>query len=347
MPGAWESIPVKILIEPKIFTMKDKGQFNELYDYECWNCRERCVFQGEEHPAMYSLQLCRHCGEIAKINMDGPSQRSKLQDNVRELISNIHAVFLDIGEKMTARGVFYQLTTRGAAEKTEEGYGNVCRILSQMRWRGWLSWDLIVDESRFFLGTETYQNAQQALDHWAKAYRRELWQGKDVEVQIYVEKLALAGIMRTITDEYDVRLFPMRGFNSLSYIKRIATEINASGKHCFLYHFGDYDPSGVCAAETFKDTLVNMGARNFTFERVAVHPWQIQDWNLPTRPTKQSDKRAKGFQGDSCELDAIPPGTLRTLLEQVITRHIGRDEIEHIKGIEAEERKILRQLATG
>jgi hypothetical protein len=49
--GSRESIPVKILIEPKIFTMKDKGQFNELYDYECWNCRERCFFQGEEHPA--------------------------------------------------------------------------------------------------------------------------------------------------------------------------------------------------------------------------------------------------------------------------------------------------------
>lgn len=325
--------------------MKDKGQFSDIWDCICPNCKEIYTFQAEEHPDMYSLQLCRYCGHIAKIDMDGPPHRSKLQDNVRELMNQVHAVFMDIGEKMTARGVFYQLTTRGATEKTEESYGYVCRILGQMRWRGWLSWELIVDETRFFLGTETYLNKEQALDYWAQSYRRELWQDKDVRVQVYVEKLALAGIMRPITDEYHVQLFPMRGFNSLSYIKRIATEINASGKHCFLYHFGDYDPSGVCAAETFEATLNAMGARDFTFERIAVHPWQVQQWNLPTRPTKQTDKRAKGFQGESCELDAIPPGTLRALVEQVVTRHISRDEIERIRGIEAEEKKVLKQLA--
>jgi hypothetical protein len=35
--------------------------------------------------------------------------------------------------------------------------------------------------------------------------------------------------------------------------------------------------------------------RRYTFERIAVNPDQIAAWNLPTRPTKQTDSRAKGF----------------------------------------------------
>jgi len=37
-----------------------------------------------------------------------------------------------------------------------------------------------------------------------------------------------------------------------------------------------------------------------------VTPEQITEWNLPSRPTKATDTRAKGFKGDSVELDAIP-----------------------------------------
>ncbi len=325
--------------------MKDKGQFNEKYIFTCGQCKEQNAFEAEEHPGVNAICICSHCGELHRINMDGPARRSVLQSNIRELMEAIQDVFIQIGDIMTARGVFYQLTTRGAIPKTEKGYDQVCRLLGQMRWRGWIPWNLVVDETRYFMGATTFSNKEQALDHWARSYRRALWDDKDIIVQVYVEKLALAGVMRQITDQYDVELFPMRGFNSLSYSKEIAQQIIANDKHTVLYHFGDYDPSGVCAAETFKDTLYHMGARNFTFERVAVHPYQIEAWDLPTRPTKESDRRAKGFQGESCELDAIEPRLLRRLVESCIQTWITPGEIERIKGIEQEERKILQQLA--
>ena len=42
------------------------------------------------------------------------------------------------------------------------------------------------------------------------------------------------------------------------------------------------------------------------FERLAVTPDQIHELGLPTRPTKASDSRAKGFDGGSVEVDATP-----------------------------------------
>jgi hypothetical protein len=74
------------------------------------------------------------------------------------------------------------------------------------------------------------------------------------------------------------------------------------------YHLGDYDPSGVNAGEKIEETMRQLAPdADIHFERLAVDPWQITAWNLPTRPTKQSDSRAKGFAAESVELDAIEP----------------------------------------
>src|SRR5262245_21047240 len=44
---------------------------------------------------------------------------------------------------------------------------------------------------------------------------------------------------------------------------------------------------------------------------IAVTEEQIDDWNLPTRPTKKSDTRSKSFGSTiSVELDAIDPNVL-------------------------------------
>ena len=53
---------------------------------------------------------------------------------------------------------------------------------------------------------------------------------------------------------------------------------------------------------------------------------QIDQFGLPTRPTKQSDSRARGFDGGSVEVDAIPPTVLRQIIEDAITQHIDRHQ---------------------
>ena len=49
---------------------------------------------------------------------------------------------------------------------------------------------------------------------------------------------------------------------------------------------------------------------------------QVEQWNLPTRPTKMTDTRAKKFAGTSVELDAIPAAKLRELVRDCIERHV-------------------------
>ncbi len=62
------------------------------------------------------------------------------------------------------------------------------------------------------------------------------------------------------------------------------------------------------------------------------------------RSTKRSDTRSEGFDGDSVEVDSIPPATLRELVRNAITRHIDSRQMAASMAIEAEERETLGRI---
>jgi hypothetical protein len=172
-------------------------------------------------------------------------------------------------------------------------------------------------------------------------YRRDLWAEQDSYIEIWLEKDALAGVVSPITTEFDVPLMVSRGFSSLSFIHESAEEIKAVGKPAYIYHFGDFDADGVKAAEAIEKQLRDFGA-SVHFQRVAVTEEQIQQWNLPTRPQKQSSPNAKTWgKKQACELDAIPPATLRALVRDCITQHIDNYEWQRLQQIQEAERETL------
>lgn len=84
--------------------------------------------------------------------------------------------------------------------------------------------------------------------------------------------------------------------------------------------------------------------RKVTFARLAVTEDQIRDLNLPTRPTKQTDVRARSFDGGSVEVDAIAPTILRQVVEDAITRHIAPEPLRITQVAEQSEREILTRM---
>ena len=136
-----------------------------------------------------------------------------------------------------------------------------------------------------------------------------------------------------------------RGYASLSFLHNAAEYINELDVPAYIYHLGDFDPSGVNAGEKIEETLRELAPdADISFERVAVTTEQIAEWNLPTRPTKASDTRAKNFGTISVELDAIDPNTLRGLVQETIERHLPRRQFEILKAAEQSEREIIARL---
>ena len=249
---------------------------------------------------------------------------------------------------MTVRQVFYQATVAGIVEKSEAGYNKVQTDLVQMRKEGSLPYSWLADNTRWQRKPNTYDSVEQALQETAKFYRKSLWADADCYVEIWLEKDALSGVVYPVTDLYDVPLMVARGYASLSFLHSAAEYISDLEVPAYIYHFGDFDPSGVNAGEKIEQTLREMAPdAEIHFERMAVTPSQIEMWDLPTRPTKASDSRSKNFGDISVELDAIPPDDLRALVRMAIEGHLPKRQFKILKAAEASEREIIMRLVNG
>jgi hypothetical protein len=246
---------------------------------------------------------------------------------------------------MTVRQVFYQATVRDIVEKSEAGYTKVQTDLVLMRRDGLLPYEWLADNTRWQRRPRTFNGVEEALQDTAKLYRKSLWADAESYVELWLEKDALSGVVLPITSLYDVPLMVARGYASLSFLHSAAEYINEMEVPTYIYHLGDFDPSGVNAGEKIEQTLREMAPdAEIHFERLAVTPDQIEEWDLPTRPTKTSDTRAKNFGDISVELDAIAPADLRALVERAINEHLPQDQLKVLQAAEKSERLLIRSL---
>jgi len=248
-------------------------------------------------------------------------------------------------QPMTVRQAFYQATVRGIVEKAESGYAKVQTDLTLMRRSGELPYDWLADNTRWQRKPVTFNSVGEALKETARLYRKNLWADADSYVEIWLEKDALAGVVYPVTDAYDVSLMVARGYASLSFLHSAAEYINELPVPASIYHFGDFDPSGVNAGEKIEETLREMAPdAKIDFYRLAVTESQISAWNLPTRPTTATDTRSKNFGSISVELDAIEPNLLRTLVTAAIESHLPKHQYDVLKAAEESERELITRL---
>lgn len=248
-------------------------------------------------------------------------------------------------ESMTVRQMFYRMSSTGQVAKTEGGYRQVQRALTEMRRAGAIPYGWIADNTRWVTKPHTYASMADMLDRSHELYRRELWANQADHIEIWLEKDALRGIFAPITDQYDVGLYVTRGYPSITYLHGAAESLNDIDKPCYVYHFGDFDASGKDAARSIREGLRRFGV-DCHFTEVAVTRSQIDELSLQTRPAKGDDPRAANWGKIAVELDAIPPATLRTMVRETIERHIDLAALALVKKIEESERAALAGFIT-
>jgi hypothetical protein len=266
-------------------------------------------------------------------------EMAKIRDVIEAILEEDHP--------QTVRQVFYALTVRGAIKKLEiEYHRTVIRLLVEMREAGRIPFGHIADNTVDAEACNLRGLGFLPQEHSPFLSPRPV--GSDAGLR--------RGLVREgrpcrrsdgETEPYDVPLMVSRGYASLSFLHSAAAAIEAKGKPAYIYHFGDHDPSGVDAARDIEAKLRRYSpASEIHFERVAVTREQIERWNLPTRPTKQTDTRAKKFgSATSVELDAIPARQLRELVRGCVERHIDQAQLSLLRVAEKSERELLTKWA--
>jgi hypothetical protein len=266
-----------------------------------------------------------------------PEQMEAARQSICEVLQTTHP--------MTLRGLFYQLVSRGAIPKTEQAYENLGRMLCKLRKNGVVPWSWVLDNTRRLHRVNTFSSVSEGLEALRTQYRRDPWDDQDRGVYVMCEKDAIAGVLTQETDPLCVPLGVVRGFSSQTFLHEIAEDIRLSDKPAWIYYLGDHDPSGLSIAEVSERTIREFAPdAEIHWQRLGVTLEQVKKFDLITRPTKKSDGRAKNFEGESVEVDALSMETLRGLVRDAIEPNIDRTEYALTLRYEAADRQRLADL---
>ena len=277
------------------------------------------------------------------------TRRTKAEmEALREALFNIVAE----NEPATVRGVFYLASSAGVVPKTEnEGYRPVQRELLKMRREGLIPWGWITDGSRSRFGYRRYGGLDSYARQVAANYRRDYWHDSEEYVEVWLEKEALRGVISPVViEEFGLDLYVTKGQPSVSYLYDAAEDIISDGRPTHVYVLADWDPGGLRIFDRIEQELIGFvgDAAVLHVRRLALTPYHIEAYGLPTRPGKEKDPNAADFArrfGDRCvELDAMPPNTLRGLVRECLEAHMDPDFLQRLKLAEREERRGVREI---
>lgn len=265
---------------------------------------------------------------------------------------------LEDDRPQSVRHLFYRMTDPRLPEPvpktdkgTNNGYAVVQRRCVELRRSGKVPYDWITDMSRHGYFVRTYRGAADYLRAVAGLYRGDLWQYADHYCEVWCESRSIAGVIEDDCRELAVDLYPAGGFSSLTLAFQSAQNINweyenNGGKPVTVLYIGDYDQAGVLidvAIERELRTHLLPGVE-LEFRRIGITPEQIELYDLPTKPRKDSDRRALHIER-TVEAEAMPAKIMRRLLREHIEALLPEGALEVAKVAEQSEREHIQRMA--
>jgi hypothetical protein len=265
------------------------------------------------------------------------------------------AIIKEEGGQVTLRHLFYRLVGQGLLDKTEAGYKRLGNYTRDWRRAGTMPYSALADNTRWYYGAVRYESPKEAIVGALKNYKRDLWQDWDVHIEIWTEKDAMVSILLSEADPLGVQVFSTRGYASIGSMANTAApsikEHLEQGKQVRIFYFGDHDPSGKDIDRAVKTEigrhLEDYEMDNFHFARVAVLAEDVEKYNLPTRPTKETDSRSENFNGDSVELDTMDIRVIKQRVRDCILEDI--PEVYMMVALEKErlDQDLIARLVSG
>lgn len=221
---------------------------------------------------------------------------------------------------VTLRQLFYRLVSAELLPNTQNAYKLLSSRTAELRRRG--EFPDLSDRTRDIHVAGSFADPADALDYIVAAYRRDRTEGQNVTLCIGVEKNGLVEQLSAWFGPRGLPVLALGGYASQTYLKQVSGYVVDRGRPAVLLYAGDYDPSG----EDIQRDFVERAEVFNVVERVALTPEQIEDYELPPLPGKETDSRAAAFTRRhgalvQVELDALPPEVLRNLYETAVMEY--------------------------
>ena len=244
------------------------------------------------------------------------------------------------------REIFYLLTDKQKIPNTNSSYKQLSNHLVRLRMEGTIPWSAISDDTRlvhfdrlskYMAPTEYVEDKINRVRFAHEEYKIPLWYSQPYYIEVWIEKLAAVRTVASYIKDKQVRLVPIRGYDSWSNIFKSCSRLNAKKQDGFkvvIIYLGDFDPSGEDIDRHIRQGLNFFGLADIPINRIAVTKKQIQQFHLPPVPTdaktlnklENNDTRTPRFIKKhgrlyAVELEAL---TLREEFERLLIRTIDK-----------------------
>jgi len=284
--------------------------------------------------------------------------RDKLRLNKKNqkqliIINKIIDEYKNQGYTLTLRQLFYQLVSRDIIPNETKEYSKLSGLLVKGRMSGVVDWEAIEDRIRVPYIPSAWDSPEEIIESAIYTYRRNRQEGQKVYIELWVEKDALSGVLKKITEKYHINLMVNRGYSSCTAMhdsfKRLKEE-EIKGKQTYILYLGDHDPSGLDMIRDIKDRLEEFGV-NPEVRQIGLTMDQIRNFNPPPNPAKVKDPRAteyiKKYGRTSWEVDALNPETLNRLVKENVEGLISAKLFNDSLRKEEQDKLKLKELAKG
>ena len=229
-------------------------------------------------------------------------------------------------------------------------------IINSARLAGLIDWRMIVDYTRNLQEQPAWDSPQEIMQAAVDSYHIDRWGNQSYRPEVWIEKDALLGIIKQECERLDVPYVSCRGYASQSMVWEAAQRMHSHmDRHRIPYiiHLGDHDSSGLDMSRDLVDRLDLflgyegwMRGEDWEFNRIALNLDQIEQYEPPPFPGKQSDSRYKQYcrehGPDSWELDALEPAVMNELIEDAVLRIRDEDLLAEVEQLEAHQRPVMQ-----
>lgn len=275
---------------------------------------------------------------------------------------------------LTARQIFYSLVGTYGYDKTERAYNRLTEYLVRARRAQMISFDVIRDDGtvhneylRYTSPGDFWKSVESNADH----YVRDKLADQPVYVELWCEAAGMVPQLERVAAPYSVPVYSTGGFSSVTVTYEIAARALDRDKPTVFLHVGDFDPSGESIFDAMTRDAISFLRNRLYWRldgdddererlfpegrlrlhedlpdsypdlravRVALTEEQIEEHQLPTAPPKATDTRSRNWLTETAQLEAMPPDTLATVVEEAIIDVLDRDLLEAMWDTEKGER---------
>ena len=271
-------------------------------------------------------------------------------------INGIISEYQGAGYVLTLRQLYYQLVSRDIIPNTDAEYGKLSRLLKEGRMGGEVDWDAIEDRLRKPSTPSHWSSPHSIMNSVINSYAKDRQAGQPTYLEVWVEKDALSGVLKRVTEKYHVPIMVNRGYSSVSAMydsfTRFANHAANEDRPAKVLYLGDFDPSGLDMIRDIADRVNEFRTGgdsfnlDFTVQPIALTMPQIEEHNPPPNPAKVTDPRANEYMskyGDtSWEVDALRPEVLHELLNKALLNEMDIPLYEEVlEEEEADKEKLI------